>query len=295
MAITRPPFTGVHEVLPNSGGNVPHEGGGTLPPFGEDPFNRIVDINFGAVRVGGTGAVWVSGDSCCYLRTGVAPTLSVEDQVWHGLTSLMFGAGGTNTSSAYGNIHGRPTFLMGGHGLAAGYNGDVFGGIIALSHDGRTWDTTYFSSTNNWHISDLTWNVEEQMFYARGTISGSLRSPDGYSWTHLPDDDYWRHVFPADGWSDGLRGYNPFTGQIIYPDDVAVWTPDFPFYCYCTAFCGNMWMAGGYHYADPFYGSMTMCSVDDGQTWAIATYGRIGNAADYPISCISGGPIQDFS
>lgn len=43
----RPPFTGIHEYPPAEGGKP--EGGGKYPAYGEDPFQRIMDVNW---RVG---------------------------------------------------------------------------------------------------------------------------------------------------------------------------------------------------------------------------------------------------
>jgi hypothetical protein len=280
----RPPFTGIHEILPRRGEGAPNEGGGRIPPFGEDIINKVVDVNFG----GGLGAVFVSGDYCCYLRAvGMAePTL---DQPWVGLTSLDFGDGGGNYASTYAVVDNKPTFLMSGYSDGAHYHGD----IIMLSHDGVHWQTVLAPRTGI-GLYYLVWDPNEQAFYSapHDVSLGSYRSPTGYEWTFLPGEDFYSHC--PNGISDGFVGTDPDTGLTILPQDV----PTDIVYANVTAFCGGIWLAGGYRgsaleQAGGY--SCTAASIDGGETWHVVTQGKIGMTGDFAILCISGAPWGDFT
>lgn len=296
MAYVRPPFTGKHETSTSSADKGPHEGGGSrVPPYGEDLFQRVVDINFGSFT--GTGeSIFVSGDYSCYLRAATIPNLTLE-QDWKGLGPLMFGTGGGNYGSTYAMINSRPTFLMCGSG--DNYTYYDHGPIIAISHDGDHWETVFRVSANDdpagvefygYAVHDLVWDPEANAFFAQTSEHIVLRSRTGYGWAVVPDNFYNHCPY---GIPDGVFGYDPDNNTIITPDDVNQMLGGIDssgFYASCTAFCNGIWMAGG----GGRNGSATISSIDGGQTWAFVTEGRIGMQGNYDVLCISGGPLQDF-
>jgi hypothetical protein len=279
----RKPFTGIHEISSNSGNNIPHEGGGQLPPYGEDLFQRIMDVNWVG---GGNGGIWVSGDYCCYLRYAKVspPTLK---QNWSGLSSLMFGDGGGNYSSTYAKINGRPTFLMSGQGNNYGFG---WGGIIALSHNGTDWITVLFLDSYS-AVHDLVWDSRVNAFFGNGGNPdfGCWKSRTGYDWAYVGGEDFYNHC-PL-GVADGVVGYDPDTGVMITPDDINNAFGDV-FNCGCVGFCNGIWMAGGGTHGRG--DSATYSSIDGGKTWDIVTEGAIGMTGNYEVLCITGAPIEDF-
>jgi hypothetical protein len=283
LMITRPSFTGIHETLPNSGGNVPHEGGGSLPPYGEDLFQRIVDINFGG---GDKGGVFVAGDVCCYFRTATVPELTLV-QPWKGLGSLLFSDGGGHAGCSYALVNGRPTFLMCGDGTNGGSS---FGGLITISHDGTNWDTSFFNTDRDFdYISDIVWDPRDGGAFYANPSRGVLMSRTGTSWTFLPDDNFYSHCVRGVG--DGLIGYDPDTGLTIHPGDIPL---EALRYCNCTAFTGGIWLAGGNAPDSVSARAGIASSIDGGKTWQLVSYGTLGMNADYSITCIIGGPMGDF-
>jgi hypothetical protein len=298
VAYVRPPFTGTHETSTRSADKGPHEGSERFP-YGEDPFQRVVDINFGG---GGTGAsIFVSGDYSCYLRAVTIPELTL-DQPWRGLGPLMFGRGGSNYGSTYAMISGRPTFLMCGGGND--FSGDdgtpyFYYPLIAISHDGDNWQTVFRgdSGFHGYAVYELVWDPGANAFYAYTFNRQTLKSRTGYDWTMVPDDFY-SHC-PL-GTGDGVVGYDPDNDVMITPDalneylaEVGIGLPGVGFGADCTAFCNGIWMAGGGLYGVQ-YGSATLSSIDGGVTWSIVTQGAIGMQGNYNVLCITGGPLEDF-
>lgn len=279
MTYRRPPFTGIHEILPPRGGYVPNEGGGEIPPFGEDIINKIVDVNFG----GGLGAMFISGDYCCYMRvTGMAePTL---DQPWYGLGSLDFGDLGGNYASSYAIVNGNPTFLISGYSRGMGFDGD----IVMLSHDVVHWKTVFAPGSGH-GLHYLVWDPRSRSFYATADsqLPGCYVSITGYDWRFQPFEDFYSHC--QHGIPDGVVGYDEDNDLFILPQDV----PSDIIYANVTAFCGGIWLAGG-RPSGGHNSSCTAASIDGGQTWQVVTEGAIGMTGDYPILCISGAPWGDF-
>lgn len=283
MSYKRPPFTGIHETLPRQGDGAPNEGGGDIPPFGEDIISRIVDVNFG----GGLGAMFITGDYCCYMRvTGMAePTL---EQPWYGLGSLDFGDLGGNYASTYAIVNDTPTFLISGYSRGMGFNGD----IIMLSHDVVHWQTV-LAPGSGFGLFFLVWDPQIGAFYTapEDLSTGCWSSPTGYVWSFLPGEDFYSHC--PGGIPDGIIGYDPDNDQFILPQDV----PTDIIEANVTAFCGGIWLAGG---RTPGGGtwmidrSCTAASIDGGQNWQVVTSGPIGMTGDYDILCISGAPWGDF-
>ena len=312
---TRPPFTGIHEIFPNSGGNVPHEGGGDLPPFGEDLFQRVVDINFG----GGEGAaIFTAGDYCCYIRSGTVP-FPPDPQAWIGVGAQVFTSGGSCNGGTSAVINGRPIFLMCGASNVSG--------CVAASHDGYHFFQTYGFTTEEYafelypYMMNLIWDAAERTFYGQTNgwygntfWVGIYISNDGYNWvkTSLTEDDFWSHCQNPFGEPDGVVGYNPETDKWIHPDDVKYGdiegldhTVD-NYYTRksvdCVAFAGGIWCASGFGLIPDMHGpgysgyaNYFATSFDDGETWALAAYGRMGNGGDYGNPDILGIAMEHFT
>jgi hypothetical protein len=272
----RLPFTGINETSTRTASGGPHEGGGQLPPYGEDPFQRIVDVNWVG---GGSGGVFIAGDVCCFFR--YCKTGFTLDQTWHGLGSLDFGDGGGHNGCSYGKVLGKPVFLM------CGGSGFKYGGLIMTSHDGLNWLSTLFLSAN--YIPDVVFNPKEQAFYANTNSHETYRSFDGYSWTSIGFDQFFNHC-PL-GIPDGTIGVDPVTRKSINPLDVTAEASGI--YARVTAYMGGVWMAGGGDAIGP-YRSAIASSVNAGKTWQPVTSGPIGMHGDYIITCMIGAPIGDI-
>ena len=219
----RPPFKGIHEHPPARAAGGPHEGGGRYRPYGEDWFQRIMDVNWPRRRPGlavefypeGIGGTFVSGDNCCFIRYCKLETLTTA-QPWQGLGAFDFLESGHIGAASYAKINGLPTFLMGGNNDL--FHGVPFGAVIMVSHDGLAW-TSVFSMVDAL-IEDLYWNPQDELFYVDVLVIGTgasagqpgvWSSPDGITWTGLPGDWYWDHVlFDENGQqnSDGFVGYD---------------------------------------------------------------------------------------
>jgi len=284
VAYVRPPFTGKHETSTRSQDKGPHEGSVRVP-YGEDPFQRVVDINFG----GGVGAVFVSGDYCCFLRATGMPEPTLE-QPWMGLGSLDFGDGGGNYASTYGIVYDKPTFLMSGNSV--GVFGGQRGGIIMLSHDAVNWQTVMFDYQSS-GLYYLVWDPNYERngaFFAAGFATGGCYvSTTGYAWVYMGGENFYDHC--PSGIPDGVVGIDYDNNIMILPQDV----PTDVILAECTAFCGGIWLAGGSVRAGGSYDrSCTAASIDGGETWHVVTQGAIGMNGDYAVLCISGAPWGDF-
>lgn len=306
----RPPFTGIHEQFPLSGGGIPHEGGGRLPPFGEDIFQRVVDINFGG---GDGGAVFTGGDTCCFVRSVRIPTLTL-DQPWTFLGAPVFTTHGACDGGACGVVDGKPVFLLSG--------GNQLGGAVAYSNDGFNWVQTYGATTGNEYsglpyMLYLIWDAAERKFYglSRGIVNQYVgraiwSSPDGIVWTlvaQVPFEDqaqaFWEHSQNPYGLQDGIVGYNPNSDKWIHPDDIPTDIPGtMQAFFECVAYAGGIWQAYGMtRFVDnpaiesAYVGSIFMSSLDDGETWYQVGVGDFAdNNNDFRITALLGLDIEFF-
>ena len=282
MPTKRPPFTGIHETPAAGQDPGTHEGGGELPPYGEDWFQRIVDVNWA-----GAGGVFVSGDSCCFERYVKLekPTL---DQEWIGLGALEFGSARTEASS-YAKIDGKPVILLGG--TRDGFPDPTdYGGLIMMSRDGLSWRRVFFDKDNP-TVSELFWNTKEKRFLAN-VSARCFVSPDGQKWTEI-EDDFWDHVTTPHGEADGKVGYDAKNDLYILPWELDL---DFMGVIECTAFVNGIWMAGG----ETSNGdSGTACSIDGGKTWELVTSGALemefdGLVGNFGILTMIAVPLGDL-
>ena len=213
---------------PRAGEGAPDEGGGRIPPYGEDIINRIVDVNFGGA---GDGGLFVSGDHCCFFRYANVNG-ATDEQDWHGLGSLDFGDGGVIESGSYAVVNGRPTFLMGG------IPDDRRSGMIMLSHDGIHWQTVYEIA----RVYAIIWDVNRGIFLwpdelRLHPISGRvcMGGEQHFRRCILGLEPVWR--------GDGVVGYDPDNDQMIFPNDLNALYDNL--FIECTGFVGGVWMAGG--------------------------------------------------
>jgi hypothetical protein len=286
MTYRRPPFTGIHETLPRAGEGAPNEGGGDIPPFGEDIINKIVDVNFG----GGGGGVFVSGDVCCFVRYLNVEGVTLE-QDWGGLGAFAFGDLGIIWSASYALIDGVPTFLIGGV-----TEDDV--ALIIASYDGLEWYDAFRSEEYN-SVYNLVWSEEERAFF--GDVSGGpnlcITSADGFTWK-IHYSYFWDHVTGPTSEPDGIAGYDPVNDLVIYPNEVN--DRQSFMYANCTAFADGLWMAGGYMLFDPDDPlnpdeSATATSIDGGVTWVLVSSGAIGMHADYGVEVMVAAPASHMA
>jgi len=298
-------------------------------PFHESFLERIVGVGWG-----GSGAVFVSGDLCCFERAVKIPKWDAE-QDWKGLGPMEFSPGGGTEGSSYGlSSKGIPIFVIGGEGYPDFMQGRNVP-IIMRSFDGFQWEFIQFQSSypDIKAISDFVWDDDEKRFYANptdntGQASRAIYSPTGKEWFYAYGtfEEHCKGYFKAT--PDGVYGFNPASDTIIYPGSGALdGVPVLPRSgspvvsiilnahskdrkeivantglnrCSAVAFCGGIWMAGGYGIlvdesgTTVAQGSATVSSLDDGQTWFLSTAGTIGMTGNYEIWTISGGPIKDF-
>ena len=170
-------------------------------------------------------------------------------------------------------------------------------GIIMLSHNGVNWRNVFrtaanFNIYNDW-VTEVAWDARDELFYANSSYSdnngSSWISSDGYSWSYASGQSFWQHTNIV-GWGDGIVGYDPEHNLLITPDDEVFQT--ISMYARCTAYMGGIWLAGG---RNAFSGdSLTVSSIDSRKTWQPVTFGAIGMTGNYAITCIIGGPMEDF-
>jgi hypothetical protein len=254
-------------------------GGGSLPPHGEDYFNRIVNVHWRKRRVAAVGGIFASGDVCCYIRA------STGGFNWQPLGPEAFTSRGSITGGAYAKSGGRPTFLLCGEdGGIEGGGSETIQGMIMESNDGFSW-RTIFAQVGTL-VQSVVWDPAIGMFtatiQATGEGSGTWTEQFG-SWVGRPED-----ISP---YSDGITGFNPETGQTIGPEQVPVIDAR------CVAFAGGIWVAGG---SLEHVNSATAASLD-GENWVVVSQGSLGmtdsdgNDADFAITAIIGAPISDFA
>jgi hypothetical protein len=277
----------------------------TDQPFHESFLERIVGVNW----AGGSGAVFVSGDLCCFQR---CCTLEQRDsrQSWVAVGDLAFGPGGGTTASSYGlTLRDGPMFLVGGH---SGESNP----ILMRSRDGIKWENigvAHLMAQRN--IDKLVWDAEENLFYLQGDGEGTrpFYSPDGLYWFYSYSEFETHCKGPLSGVADGVYGFDPAQNLIITPDGnggvvAIVGKKTIPILvgldqCNCIAYAGGVWMAGGRAIAvipTNRMASVTTSSIDGGNTWVVSTYGDLNMPGlgdpgpGFEITTMVAGPIQDF-
>lgn len=278
---TRPPFTGIDEISSNSGGGAPNEGGGNIPPFGEDWLQTITDINFG--DAGGGNGVFASGDICCFIRAAYVPKPTLN-QHWVGIGPIGFTEDGDCYSASYAVIDGKPTFLIGGDSFN---QTPYYGGLIMASHNGFYWFEGFYlpQTSSNVGIANLVWDPRTRRFYANPYNGDCWTSATGISGWEKISDNFWDHCI--NGYPDGIVGYNPGSRKHIYPADV----PSDVIAANCVAFANGIWMAGGSTVGNSLGRSCTASSIDDGETWYVVSSGDLGMTEDFGIEAIVGSPF----
>lgn len=270
------------------------EGGGPLPPFRESFLERLVAVNWG-----GSGAVFVSGDFCCFQRYARMEKKDSE-QKWKALGSMAFDSGGGTFSSTYAKVGNLPTFVIGGH------SGDS-NATLMLSHDGLKWDhIDSFAGANS--VDSLVWDADEKQFYLWLDSTTVFRSADGHSWSPSSTSFASHCKGILQGVADGVYGYDPARDTLIYPsggtatirsDASTVQAQESSLdvglsECKCVAYTGGIWMAGGQIGIE----SGTTSSIDGGATWFVTTSKGLGSDGEpdngYRVETIIGAPVQDF-
>jgi hypothetical protein len=200
----------------------------TDSPFHESFLERIVGVNWA-----GSGAVFVSGDFCCFERYVKVET-SKSPQNWVGLGSLDFTPGGGTFASTYAKVDGTPVFLIGGHGT-----GTTHGGLIMRSTDGQNWETVLSGGgdVSGDEISGLVWNSStsgresgagvlpgQGLFYANvvGGLNRPLYSRDGKLWFYSSTDFASNCTGIISGVPDGVYGYDKAQDLVIFPGESSV-------------------------------------------------------------------------
>jgi len=293
----------------------------TDQPFHESFLERIVNVNWA-----GSGAVFVSGDFCCFERYVKIPKFDAE-QNWQGLGSLSFGPGGGTFASSYGNTEKEgPMFLIGGHG-----SGGTVGPILMRSRDGLKWERIGAASQMAHNdILALVWNERDKLFYLKSDHSDNRAyySADGLYWffAYSTFETYCIGIIP--GVADGVYGYDKSQDLVIIP---AYNLPNSEFTsgnvvaitnaskkpkqhvidvglrsCNCVAYKGGIWMAGGNEVTipdkdgnlPPSSWSGTTSSIDGANTWFVSTVGDSHQEEEptggYSVETIVGAPVQDF-
>jgi hypothetical protein len=195
-------------------------------PFRESFLERIVGVNW----TGTSGAVFVSGDFCCFERYVKIPRFDAE-QNWVGLGSLDFTGGGGTFASTYAKVAGKPVFLIGGHGTGP----LMSGGLIMRSTDGLNWETVLHGGgiVSGDEITGLVWNPrpsgQEQLaghgaFFANilGGLNRPVRSIDGITWDYSFTDFASNCTGLLPGVPDGVYGYDEAQDLLIFPGESSV-------------------------------------------------------------------------
>lgn len=279
----RPPFTGIHEIPPKRGDPGVHEGGGDLPPFGEDIFQRVVDVNWAPGT--GVGGRYAAGDLCCFMYYGTVFDKPTLNQNWIPLGAPIFGPSGDVVGGSCAMVGNTPVFLFCGDAEPDATH-EQYGSCIVYSNDGISWvrvfdhvDFSDITTDNKGFVASIIWDRNVRAFYAHviprfsnspeDQPSKFFKSGDGRRWLLVNGETYQSYIARSQfGYADGIVGYDAANDQLIIPDDVS--TDVYPWFsCYCVAYLNGVWLAGGDGVADDnnHYRTLIKSSIDGGRTW----------------------------
>lgn len=231
------------------------EGGGEYPPYKEDYFQRITQVNWPSA----VGGIFISGGPNS--RANISDQYGKIDNLQKPLVmqrlqlQRFFGYNGVVNAASYANVGakldgsgGSPTFLLAGNDDGS-TGGDLQNqvGVIVVSSDGLNWTQALKLEENrgDWQnfaaILELVWHKRTQAFYAgvysyqvsvighdltgdpilAATLYTSLyKSADGRKWNKIDEQTYPPGAFPSSINSPLQEGdlYNPNTNL---PDGVS--------------------------------------------------------------------------
>ena len=234
------------------------------PPFKEDFFERVVDVQWKK-----RGAVFVAGDVCCFNWYIKAQMRKGKPEIeFQALGSLSFTDSGSTDGAAAGavgknkraKIAGQPTFCLGGsHGEGEG-DSAVTICTVETSRDGLSWSTTYNETfgkdEDGPDMNGGNWDGHQFNI-------GELTSSDGYGWS---------------------RGGGGGTGDQGGTNEKGVYHSAGEFGFDYLVYAGGVWCGAA--------GQSVMIAFEDEE--GNLSFQSAGSTNKYDVSCLCGVALEDF-